>query len=101
MPTTRKIPMRMCIGCRERYPKRELIRVVRRASDGEIVVDASGKISGRGAYLCRDKASCLERAVKTRALERQLEHPVGPEVYESLRGQLEEYGRSQVQLPEP
>lgn len=93
MPTTRKIPMRMCIGCRERHPKKELLRVVRRASDGEIMMDVTGKVSGRGAYVCRDKEACLERAAKTRALERQLEHPISAEVYESLRRQLEEYAR--------
>lgn len=101
MPTTRKIPMRMCIGCRDRRPKKELIRVVRRASDGEIMVDTTGKVSGRGAYVCRDKASCLERAVKTHALERQLEHPIVPEVYDVLRRQLEEYGREEPQPSAP
>ena len=87
--------MRMCIGCRERFPKKELIRVVRRASDGEVTVDPTGKISGRGAYVCRCNPACLEKAVKTRGLERQLEQPIDPEVYENLRAQLEEYAKQQ------
>lgn len=88
---TRKIPMRMCMGCRERRPKRELVRVVRRAADGLVVLDPTGKLAGRGAYVCCDKLQCLEKAVKSRALERALEAPVEAGVYESLRAQLASY----------
>lgn len=63
----KKIPMRMCIGCRQMRPKRELVRLVRSA-DGNVFVDATGKAAGRGAYICRD-AACLQRAVKARAIE--------------------------------
>lgn len=63
----KKIPMRMCIGCRQMKPKRELVRLVRDA-DGNVFVDATGRAAGRGAYICRD-AACLERAVKIRAIE--------------------------------
>lgn len=84
---TRKIPMRMCTGCRERKPKQELIRVVR-TPEGPIVIDRTGRKNGRGAYICRDNAACLEKAVKTRMLERSLEAAIDPEVYESLREQL-------------
>jgi predicted RNA-binding protein YlxR (DUF448 family) len=81
------------MGCRERRPKRELIRVVRTAADGKVVLDPTGKLAGRGAYVCSDSIACLEKAVKSRALERALEAVIEPEVYESLRSQLEKYGR--------
>ena len=88
---TRKIPMRMCMGCRERRPKRELVRVVRRAADGVVSLDPTGKVAGRGAYVCCDKPACLEKAVKSKALERALETVVEPAVYDSLREQLASY----------
>ena len=75
-------PVRMCAGCRERAPKKELIRIVRTPA-GEIVADATGKTPGRGAYICR-KASCLARARKSRALERMLETTISPEAYDIL-----------------
>ena len=80
----RKIPMRMCVGCRELKPKKELIRVVR-TPQGEISVDPTGKMSGRGAYVCKD-VQCLQRAIKTRQLERALAHAVDAEVFETLQG---------------
>lgn len=87
----RKVPMRMCMGCRERRPKRELVRVVRRAADGVVVLDATGRLAGRGAYVCCDKPECLEKAVKTKALERALEAPIDAAVFDSLREQLKTY----------
>ena len=87
----RKIPMRMCMGCRERRPKKELVRVVRTAKEGRVTLDPTGKLAGRGAYICHDKPACLEKAVKTKALERALEAPVEAEVFESLRRQLAQY----------
>ena len=89
MATTRKIPMRMCIGCRERRPKRELIRIVRTPND-DIQLDRTGKLSGRGAYLCADRSECLKRAVRSKALERALERPVTEEIYEALNQQMGE-----------
>ena len=77
----RRRPLRTCIACREKKPKRELVRLVR-TPDGHVLVDASGKQAGRGAYLCA-KASCwhralesgtLGRALKVRVTERDLEH---------------------------
>ena len=79
----KKIPMRMCVSCREMRPKKELTRVVR-TPEGTVVIDPSGRANGRGAYLCL-KTACLDKAVKSRALERALETKVGPEIYESLR----------------
>ena len=79
----KKIPMRMCVSCREMRPKKEHTRVVR-TPEGNVVVDPSGRANGRGAYLCL-KTACLDKAVKSRALERALETKVEPEVYEALR----------------
>ena len=59
--TNKKIPMRQCVGCREMKPKRELIRVIRTSED-EILIDATGKKNGRGAYICPNR-ECLEKAV--------------------------------------
>lgn len=66
--------------------KKELIRVVR-APDGSVSIDPTGKKSGRGSYICPDPA-CLERALKTKQLERRLEVPLPPEVAERLRAEL-------------
>lgn len=87
----KKIPMRMCTGCGEMKPKRELVRVVR-SPEGEISLDLTGKKSGRGAYVCRS-AECLKKAQKTKRIERSLECAIPPEVYgameEELRGHEE------------
>ena len=85
----RKPPMRMCIGCRERFDKRELIRVVR-TPEGEVVIDDTGKKSGRGAYLCPGSSKCLTRAMKSKALERMLEVTIDDAVYEKLKEQIDE-----------
>ena len=77
----------MCVGCRTMKEKRSLVRVVR-TEDGSAKVDPTGKLNGRGAYLCCDEA-CLRKAVKTRALERALEIKVGEEVFERLRVEIE------------
>ena len=82
----RKIPMRMCVGCREMFPKKELMRVVR-SPEEVISFDRVGKAPGRGAYLCR-RVECLNKAMKIRALERQLECSIAPEVFEQLAGEL-------------
>ena len=85
----RKIPMRMCVGCRQMKPKKELVRVVR-SQDGSVVVDRTSKMPGRGAYLCAEPA-CLEKAVKARMLDRALDAKVGPEVLEALKKELERH----------
>ena len=64
------IPLRQCLGCREHMPKRDLVRVVR-TPEGELKLDRSGKLSGRGAYLCT-KPECFKKAKKARALDRAL-----------------------------
>ena len=79
----KKIPMRMCVGCREMKPKKELLRVVRTA-EGEIAVDRmGGKMSGRGAYLCPQEA-CLKKAKKSKALEHALEKQMDDALYDEL-----------------
>ncbi len=82
----KKIPMRMCTGCREHKPKKELIRVVK-SPQGEISIDFTGKKSGRGAYICNNVA-CLEKAVKTRQLERAFSSSIPQEVYQRLEEEL-------------
>ena len=82
--------MRMCTACREMRAKKELLRVVRTA-EGTLVFDATGKQNGRGAYLCRS-AACLERALKTRALERALEAPVNDVLKAALKTEIEQHG---------
>lgn len=83
---TKKIPMRMCTGCREMKPKRELIRVVRTA-EGEIRLDRTGKLNGRGAYICADK-ECLLKARKINALARAFETAVSDGIYQRLETEL-------------
>lgn len=81
-PRVRKTPQRMCVGCGELKPKKELVRIVR-TPDAQILLDATGKQSGRGAYICPDRA-CLQRAVKQKGLERALGHPVSAAVMAEL-----------------
>ena len=85
--TVKKVPMRSCCGCREKKPKRELIRVVR-SPEGEVSFDITGRKAGRGVYLCNDKA-CLAKAIKSRALARALECEIPEEVYERLEGEMQ------------
>jgi len=83
----KKIPQRQCMGCRERKAKKELIRVVR-GTDGTVSLDFSGKLNGRGAYICPDM-ECLQKAQKAKALERSLEVPIPEEVYLRLTHEME------------
>ncbi len=87
---TRKIPMRMCVGCREMKEKRELIRVVR-SPEGELSLDPTGKKPGRGAYVCRN-SDCLKRAIKQKQLERQLNVSMTEEVAQSLNEAMSAFG---------
>ena len=82
----KKIPQRQCMGCRERKAKRDMIRVVR-CTDGEVRLDFSGKLNGRGAYICPN-ADCLKKAQKARSLERSLEVPIPDEVYQRLAKEM-------------
>ena len=86
MAKERKIPMRMCLCCREMKPKRELVRVVLN-KEGQISVDLTGKAAGRGAYLCRE-AECVAKLRKSRALDRGFSRAVDDAVYEQLQKEL-------------
>ena len=84
----RKIPMRMCVGCREMKPKMELLRVVK-PQDGDAKIDRSGKAAGRGAYVC-DNIECLKKAEKIRALDRALDTKIEESVFRALEQQISE-----------
>ena len=86
----KKIPMRQCMGCRERLPKREMIRVVR-CTDGNVQLDFSGKLGGRGAYICPN-GECLKKAIKSKALDRSLEVTIPQEVYDRLEKEMADNG---------
>ena len=83
----KKIPMRQCMGCRERRAKPEMIRVVR-TTEGAVQLDFSGKLNGRGAYLCPN-AECLKKAIRSKALDRSLEVTIPQEVYDRLTAEME------------
>ena len=82
----KKIPERKCMGCNEKRPKKELIRVVR-TPEGEVSLDLVGKKSGRGAYICKS-VSCFEKALKSKRLERTLEVEIPDSVYEDVKKNL-------------
>ena len=79
----KKIPLRTCMGCNEKKPKKELIRIVKN-KDGIVTIDKTGKQEGRGAYICNN-IECLEKVVKSKRLERALEKEISQEVYENLK----------------
>lgn len=83
----KKIPMRQCMGCQERKAKKELIRVVR-TPEGNVCLDFSGKLNGRGAYLCPN-SECLKRAMKSRVLDRKLEVAIPQDIYDRLAREME------------
>lgn len=86
--TTKKTPMRMCTGCREMKPKKELIRIVKTV-DGEIALDTTGRLNGRGAYVCKNK-ECLAKVRKSNALSRAFETDVSGEIYNKLEMELDD-----------
>jgi hypothetical protein len=80
--------MRMCLGCGEMKPKRELIRVVK-SKEGDISLDLTGKKSGRGAYICKS-VECFEKARKARKFERSFSCMISEDIYNSMEGELRE-----------
>ena len=88
MSQTKKVPLRKCTGCNEVKNKKDMIRVIR-DKEGNISMDATGRKNGRGAYICQD-AKCLEKAMKSKGLERTLKAKVPEEVYEQLKAELGE-----------
>ena len=87
MGKTRKVPLRQCVGCREMKSKQQLLRIVR-ISENEIRTDVTGKLNGRGAYLCRN-ADCFDKAVRSRSLQRSLGAAITPEMLEQIGRDLE------------
>ncbi|MCL2847522.1 MAG: YlxR family protein [Firmicutes bacterium] len=79
---TKNIPQRMCIACRKLWSKSELSRITKKR-DGTIALDQTGKLEGRGAYICKSH-ECLEKAIKTRGLNRAFKCNVPQEVYNNL-----------------
>ena len=82
----KKIPMRMCLGCNEMKPKKEMIRVVKSA-EGEISLDFTGKKSGRGAYICKN-TECFQSARKARRFEKSFSCKISSEIYEEMENEL-------------
>ena len=89
--SVKKIPLRQCIGCGEMKSKKEMIRVIKTAED-QILLDATGRKNGRGAYLC-PPMECFKKAVKGRGLERSFKMAIPREVYETLEKEMEEIDR--------
>lgn len=88
MGTVKKIPMRKCVGCQEMKNKKEMLRVLK-TSENEFILDATGRKNGRGAYVCFSK-DCLQKAIKSKGLERSFKQAIPQEVYESLEKELDE-----------
>lgn len=84
----KKVPERKCMGCNEKRPKKELIRIVRTPEE-EILLDDKGKISGRGVYIC-PKSECFIKSKKAKRFERSLELEIPEAVYEALEKKLAE-----------
>jgi uncharacterized protein len=82
----KKTPQRMCTGCNEMKPKKELIRVVKN-KEGEVSLDLTGKKAGRGAYICKCK-ECFEKAYKPKRLEKNLETKIDEDLYNSLKAEI-------------
>ena len=80
----KKIVQRMCLGCNVKKDKRELIRIVLN-KNGEVSIDRTRKLEGRGAYIC-DNIECLEKAIKTKKLEKSFDKKIEEEIYDNLRG---------------
>lgn len=88
----KKIPMRMCLGCGEMKPKRELIRAVK-TPEGDVLLDLTGKKSGRGAYICRS-LECFKKAKKARRFEKAFSMQIDNEVYQRMEDELRESGEN-------
>ena len=84
MKNVKRNPQRTCMGCNQKKDKKDLVRIVKN-KENEINVDRTGKLDGRGAYIC-DNIECLEKVIKTKRLEKALDIKISQEIYESLRG---------------
>lgn len=88
MLKTKKIPLRRCVACFESKPKQELLRIVRKANDGEIILDTTGKANGRGAYICPDQ-ECFTKMEKGNKLSKEFETEINLSVYSKLKEQFD------------
>ena len=88
--STKKVPLRQCIGCSEMKNKKEMIRVLKTSEDS-FVLDRTGRKNGRGAYLC-PSMECFKKAVKSKGLERSFKMSIPKEVYEALEREMEQFG---------
>ena len=82
----KRVPLRKCLGCMSSFPKKDLIRVVK-TPEGEVVLDLSGKKSGRGAYICKSSA-CLKKAIKSKRIQNNLEIEIPEGVILNLEKEL-------------
>ncbi len=86
----KKVPLRTCVVTREKYEKKDLLRIVR-TPEKEVIIDLSGKANGRGAYIKKD-IEVLNKAIKSKALERHLECDIPNEIYEEIKTIIESGG---------
>lgn len=86
MAINKKIPLRQCVGCGEMKAKKDLIRIIKTA-EGDIILDATGRKNGRGAYICAN-SECLAKAEKTRGLSRSFKMDIPKEIYEELKKEM-------------
>lgn len=90
----KKIPMRQCVGCQEMKAKKDMIRILKITSEQdaetEIILDTTGRKNGRGAYICPN-SECLNKAIKSKGLERSFKMPIPKDVYEMLMKEMEEF----------
>ncbi|MFO7953066.1 MAG: YlxR family protein [Bacillota bacterium] len=95
MAKKQKIPLRICIGCQEKLPKKELIRIVR-TPEGEVVLDSTGKKPGRGAYIC-PREECFQKAVKGKRVEKNLRHAISNELIADISAMLKKMNNEGLQ----
>lgn len=86
--TEKKQPIRKCVGCGEVKNKKELIRVLKN-TEGQFMIDVTGRLNGRGAYVCRD-VNCLKKAIKSKGLERSFKMQIDNSIYEALEKEFDE-----------
>ena len=79
----KKVPLRQCVACREMKPKKDLVRVIR-TSEGEYLVDFTGKLNGRGAYICNN-VECMDKCVKSKSLSKSFKENISQDVYTKLK----------------
>ncbi len=84
----KKVPARLCVGCREMKQKKDMVRVLK-TTEGEICIDETGRKNGRGAYICKSNA-CLQSALKSKGLEKSLKVSIPAEIVETLTKEMSE-----------